>query len=76
MTTGSQPVVRGPRTWWFTSKAYLFILQGYKLGLSRPILNNLGFFLKPQKVRFLGFLGVLIFKSEFLLFRVKLCKFL
>src|SRR6218665_3222334 len=32
--------------------------------------------LKNLKVRFLGFLGFLIFKSEFLLYHVKLCKFI
>src|SRR6218665_885118 len=31
--------------------------------------------LKNLKVRFLGFVGFFIFKSEFLLFHVKLCKF-
>jgi len=34
------------------------------------------FFKRPEKLDFLGFLVFLIFKSEFLLFHVKLCKFL
>src|SRR6218665_2526506 len=39
--------------------------------------KNLGFlgFFKPKKLK-LGFLGFRIFKSDFLLFHVKLCKFL
>ena len=41
-----------------------FEICGTKPGLSRPILKNL------------GFLVFLIFKSDFLLFHVKLCKFL
>ena len=51
------------------------VLYGRPLGLSRPILKIVGFqvFLKPKKCK-VSFLGFLIFKSEFLLFHVKLCK--
>jgi len=52
--------------------------HAFKPELSEPILKNLGFsfFLKPKNPENLGFLGFLFFKSEFLLFHVKLCKFL
>ena len=51
----------------------------YNPGLFRPTLKNLGFLKKSKKLEKLNvevFLDFLIFKPEFLLFHVKLCKFI